>query len=150
MATLVGLQNKFEDTLKELIELDYDAVEAYDAAIKRLECEEYKKNLRSFREDHQRHISELSALLQKKQITPPTEPSAKQWLAKGKVVLANLIGDNTILLAMKTNEDDTNKAYENILNHNGRWEESVEILDKGLADEQRHRSWIEQQLEKQK
>ncbi len=30
MTTLVGIQNNFVDAIKELIELDYDAIEAYD------------------------------------------------------------------------------------------------------------------------
>ena len=42
MATLVGTQTKFVDALKELAELDHDAIEAYEAAINRLENEFYK------------------------------------------------------------------------------------------------------------
>lgn len=42
MATLVGTQKNFADALKALIELDYDAIEAYKAAIDRLENENYK------------------------------------------------------------------------------------------------------------
>ena len=46
-------------------------------------------------------------------------------LTKGKVVLGGLIGDNAVLQAMKTNEDDTNTAYE-----------------RALGDERRHRDWM--------
>ncbi|KJV81801.1 hypothetical protein RHORCCE3_0998 [Rickettsia hoogstraalii str. RCCE3] len=36
MTTLVGIQNNFADAIKELIELDYDAIEAYKTAINRI------------------------------------------------------------------------------------------------------------------
>ncbi|MBS0184905.1 MAG: DUF2383 domain-containing protein [Proteobacteria bacterium] len=63
MATLVGTQTKFSDALKSLLELDYDAIEAYKAAIERLENQTYKDKLTEFQEDHERHVEELSALL---------------------------------------------------------------------------------------
>lgn len=43
MVTLVGMQDDFGTTLKDLVELEYDAVEAYEAAINRLDNKEYKK-----------------------------------------------------------------------------------------------------------
>ena len=42
----------------------------------------------------------------------PLLGSAKSYLTQGKVILANLIGDLTILRAMRSNEIDTNTAYE--------------------------------------
>jgi rubrerythrin len=147
MATLVGTQSNFVDALKELIELDYDAVEAYEAAINRLENKEYKSQLTNFRDDHKRHVKELSALMKKHNEEAPTGPDmSKQWLAKGKVVLANMVGDKTILAAMKTNEDDTNTAYERLCKHKERWDDAMDILNRGLADEKTHRAWIEKQL----
>lgn len=144
MATLVGTQGNFERALKELVELDYDAVEAYEAAISRLENEEYKKTLRGFKDDHQRHIEEVSALLKKHDTEPPTGPDmSKQWLAKGKVVLANLVGNHAILTAMRSNEDDTNTAYERMNAHVEKWEDVGDILRRGLEDEKRHKAWFE-------
>ena len=63
MVTIVGMQGDFASALKDLVELDYDAVEAYEAAINRLDDEEYKDVLKTFKEDHERHISELSDVL---------------------------------------------------------------------------------------
>ncbi|MBL0942527.1 MAG: DUF2383 domain-containing protein, partial [Alphaproteobacteria bacterium] len=75
MVTLVGTQEDFEVALKELLELDYDAVEAYEAAINRLENQEYKTQLNTFKNDHERHIKEISALLKKHNIAPTKGPS---------------------------------------------------------------------------
>ncbi len=68
MVTLVGMQANFEDALKDLIELDYDAVEAYDAAVNRLEDQELKEKLNIFKADHEWHIQELTNVLKKKNI----------------------------------------------------------------------------------
>lgn len=107
MTTLVGIQNNFVDAIKELVELDYDAIEAYEAAINRITDENYKTQLQRFKEDHERHVKELNELLSKHKEEEITGPSSKQWLTKGKVVLATQIGDRAILHAMLSNEEDT-------------------------------------------
>ena len=43
----------------------------------------------------------------------------KALLTKGKVVIAGLMGDEAILQAMRTNEADTNTAYERAVNFKG-------------------------------
>lgn len=146
MVTMVGTQTEFSAAVKELIELDYDAVEAYEAAILRLENTVYKGKLSEFMEDHKHHIQEFSSLLKKHNCDIPTGPStAKQWLAKGKVVLANLVGDNAILSAMLSNEEDTNTAYERMNERTDKWDDAKDIIKQGLEDEKRHKKWFEQQ-----
>ena len=63
MASLVDAQINFVSALKGLVELDYNAVEAYDAAINKITNEEYRKQLQIFRDDHKKHIEELNILL---------------------------------------------------------------------------------------
>ena len=63
MTTLVGTQKDFAIALKELIGLDYDAVEAYKAAIDRIKNEDCKNQLQKFKQDHERHIEELNNIL---------------------------------------------------------------------------------------
>lgn len=146
MVTMVGKQAEFSDAIKELIELDYDAVEAYEAAISRLENTVYKGKLSEFLNDHKRHIKEFTTLLKKHNTDAPNSPSAgKQWLTKGKVVLANLIGDDAILSAMLSNEEDTNTAYERMNERTDKWDDSKDILRRGLEDERQHKKWFEQQ-----
>lgn len=144
MVTMVGKQTEFGNALKELIELDYDAVEAYEAAINRIENTEFKTNLQKFMDDHRRHIKELSDILKKHNCDAPTGPSSgKQWLAKGKIVLANLVGDKTILSAMLSNEEDTNTAYQRMSERTDQWEDAKDALLKGLKDERKHKEWLE-------
>ncbi|HJD67763.1 MAG TPA: PA2169 family four-helix-bundle protein [Rickettsia endosymbiont of Bembidion lapponicum] len=146
MTTLVGIQNNFVDAIKELIELDYDAIEAYEAAINRITDENYKIQLQRFKEDHERHVKELNELLSKHKEDEITGPSSKQWLTKGKVVLATQIGDRAILHAMLSNEEDTNTAYERLNNHADKWHNAEKVLEQGFKDEQKHKKWIEKQL----
>lgn len=143
MATLVGTQAEFHDALYELCELDYDAIEAYEAAINRLDNEAYKTQLTAFRADHQRHVQEIKALLIQHQQEYPDGPSSKQILAQGKVVLANMFGDEAILRAMISNEEDTNEAYKTMNEHPGIWPDATDILRRGLEDEIRHKTWLE-------
>jgi bacterioferritin (cytochrome b1) len=147
MVTLVGIQEDFGDVLKNLVELDFDAIEAYETAINRLENKEYRDKLKTFKADHERHIRELSALLRQHDIEPPSGPSlGKQWLTKGKVILANLISDATILKAMLSNEIDTNTAYARVSIHDNIWPDSKEIINRGLKDEKKHKKWLESVL----
>jgi uncharacterized protein (TIGR02284 family) len=143
MVTFIGSETEFGTLIADLIELDNDAAAAYQAAIDRLENEDYKAKLREFKGDHERHVRELSQLLEQKGITPPEGGRMKQILTKGRVVIAQLAGDDAILKAMKANEDDTNTAYENANKREDAWTEAMDILERGLQDEHRHRQWIE-------
>ena len=145
MVTRVGYQTSFIEAIKELIELDYDAVEAYEAAINRLEHSDYKNKLKTFKEDHQRHIQELSEFLARcGEEAPEASDNTKGLLAQGKVVLSSILGDSNILKAMLSNERDTNEAYERI---NSRVTKAldptlVRVLAKGLEDEKKHKEWL--------
>jgi rubrerythrin len=149
MATMVGTQKSFTQAIKELVELDYDALGAYESAINNLENPEYKKKFEEFKLDHQRHITELSAFLSRCNETAPSGPdNMKKVLVKGKVELASLFGDQNILSAMLSNEEDTNTAYERI---NARIGESADkeiakIIADGLADVRKHKDWIQSNI----
>lgn len=147
MVTTVGLESDYKALLHDLIELDYDAIRAYEAAVERLDDPQFKETMREFLMDHRRHIDELSGLLQTMGGDLPDGPDAKQYLAKGKVIIADLFGDKAILMAMKTNEEDTNTAYERALEHEDLPEFARDTIARGLADERRHRAWLEQTIQ---
>ena len=150
MTTGVGLQTDFIDAINDLIELDYDAIGAYESAITRLEKEEYRKKLQEFKEDHQRHIKELTAFvvgLGKE--APVAADNTKSLMAMGKVILGSLIGDRQILNAMLSNEDDTNTAYERMSRRSDELlgSEIHKIIANGLADEIKHKTWLKSVVE---
>lgn len=145
MATRIGSEDNPVEMLEHLMALDFDAIEAYQAAIDRIDDEHYRLRLSEFKADHQRHVDELGPVIRQLGGTPPSGSGAKSILTQGKVFMANLGGDEAILRAMKTNEDDTNQAYEQALRKSP--PEAKEILQRGREDERRHWEWIVATLE---
>lgn len=137
-------------TLKELVQLDYDAIEAYDAAIERLEDPAYREALREFRQDHVRHTENLGSILRKLNEDVPSGPDMKRMLTEGKVVIAGLGGDKAVLRAMQANEKVTNEAYEKALKANGADAATRDTLKQNLDDERRHKAWIDAKIEELK
>lgn len=146
MVTTVGTETDFIDMLNSLIRLDFDAIEAYEAAIARLERRSDAEQLRRFQEDHERHTREMAAIVRDLGGTPASGGGGKSMLTSGKVLLADLIGDRAILMAMKSNENDTNTAYERAILHGGKTPAANDLLQRNLSDERRHRSWIEEAI----
>lgn len=142
MATLVGKQSDPVSLLRNLVELDYDAIEAYEAAISRLDDSIIRQRLQQFCDDHRRHVATLNPILQRLGGDVVLQGDIKRVLTKGKVVIGGLFGDRAILMAMKTNEDDTNTAYERAVAHSGFSSDVVQVLQSHLADERRHREYI--------
>ncbi|MEX0827508.1 MAG: DUF2383 domain-containing protein, partial [Haliea sp.] len=75
MATTIGNEDNLDTLLSNLIELDYDAIEAYDAAIERLDDAGYRQALEQFCQDHVDHTLNLSQLLRSRGGLPPEGPS---------------------------------------------------------------------------
>lgn len=139
--------DKIISDINDLIHLDYDAIAAYQSAIERLETAEYKAKLTEFMGDHKKHVDELSKVVRSEGGTPPTEGDAKKVLTKGKVVIAGLMGDEAVLKAMKANEEVTNTKYEDAVEE-GYAEHVQALLRQGLADERRHKAWLEATIDK--
>lgn len=134
--------------LNDLIKLDHDAIEAYEAAIERLENPTYKIQLREFCNDHVRHTHNLSERVEQLGGKPAEGPDMMKYLTKGKVVIADMIGnDHAILVAMRANEEVTNKRYEMALVADSMDAQTRALVEANLGDERRHRAWISAQLE---
>jgi uncharacterized protein (TIGR02284 family) len=146
VVTTVGTEDDVVELLRDLIKLDFDAADAYRAAIDRLENPAHREKLRSFLSDHERHTRNLAPFVSELGGTPPSEGSAKSLLTTGKVAIGSLAGDAAIIRAMKSNEDDTNTAYERACARADLKPAMRDVLQGNLADERRHRAWIEQVL----
>lgn len=146
MVTMVGTESELVDLLMDLIKLDYDAIDAYRSAIEKLKNRRFADQLQSFCNDHERHTKNLRPFVQELGGKVPTGGDAKSLLTTGKVAMGALMGDKAILMAMKTNEDDTNTAYERAVGHKGLTVEMRKVLSSNLSDERRHRTWIEQTM----
>ena len=148
MVTTVGTEGDTKQLLKNLIQLEHDAIAAYDAVIEKLSDSGRAEKVRSFREDHQQHLDALSDLARDHHAYNPDEGSMKSMLTTGKVNMASLSGDGAILKAMSTNETDTVTAYRHALENHEAPEAARGFLEKALADEERHKSWMDTEADR--
>ncbi len=146
MAKMITNAAQIIKQLNALIALDFDAIEAYEAAIARLNELSDKAQLTRFLGDHQRHLVDLVPLVREFGGEPTTKADFKKVLVKGKVVLAGLAGDRAVLEAMKSNEEATTKTYRNAIEDHEFPDHARAVLERNFADEQRHLAWIEQRL----
>ena len=84
MGTKIGSEKDTVSLLNDLIALDYDAIEAYEAAIARLSEQRDKDQLRQFMADHQRHTANLGDFVFKYGAQPVHQGDFKRVLTKGK------------------------------------------------------------------
>jgi uncharacterized protein (TIGR02284 family) len=139
--------HKMAKRLRGLMQVDIDAVEAYNEAIDKVDSQELRSRLSSFRDEHQRHVSELQSAIKDMGSEPPDlDPDFKGRLIEGMTALRSTFGDEQALKAMRRNEQTTNNAYEDALQEH-KWPGAVQrVIQRGYEDERRHLEWIEQQL----
>ena len=148
MVTTVGTENDLKALVKSFIQLEHDAIAAYETCIEKLESPDRKEKVREFLGDHERHLRELEDLARDVGAYDPGSGDMKGVLTSGKVKLAGMTGgDGAVLKAMSSNETDTVTAY-------GRASESSvvepahqEVFRRAQEDERRHKEWIEAEAE---
>lgn len=133
--------------LAELVQLDLDAVLAYDRALSALDPGPIATELAGFKLDHQRHIVELSRAMLALGATPPeAKPDVKGSLLGGVTALRARLGTEQALQAMRGNEQLTTSTYARMLAKPFP-PDVLELVRRGAADEQRHLAWIERALD---
>ncbi len=132
--------------LNKLIQLDIDAVHAYEKALASIEEAGLKDSLNQFHKDHVNHINNLSTEVKKLGGTPQEySKDFKGYLIEGFTSLRSITGTDGALKAMEQNEVLTNKKYDDALN----WEVSpsaADVIRNGAADEKRHLEFIRETL----
>lgn len=141
-ATTVIDRNTVINELNKLINLGYDAIAAYEAAIERLVTPEYRERLWEFKSDHERHVRNLTACVKRLGGKAAVSGDIKRVLSKGIVILGNINHDKGVLEAMKSNENQTSLFYEEALQKLGDDPDVADLLLRNLEDERRHRLWL--------
>lgn len=136
---------KVVEKLNSLIQLDVDAIHAYDQSISACTMTELKGKLSDFRGDHDRHVRELSDCVRELGGQPDVRRDLKGFFIGGFTAIVSQ-GDHSALVAMQTNEELTNSYYRRALEMEGLSPEIRDLLEKNFADEQRHLQWIKDQL----
>lgn len=127
--------------LNDLIALDIDAANAYEAAISRLTVPALQERLLEFKGDHERHIQDLTECVVRFGGEPRKKADLKGFFIKGFTAVTSMMGDEGALQAMRGNETLTTTTYKNALEEN--WSEDVRaLIEKNYSDEQRHLEFI--------
>lgn len=133
--------------LSALVQLDVDAVLAYDRAIGAIGDGSVARELAAFKLDHQRHVLELSQLLLGMGIAPPeAKPDLKGSILGSVTGLRSRLGTGQALHAMRTNEQLTTSTYARALAKPFP-DDVLEVIRRADADERRHLAWIEKALD---
>lgn len=149
MITFVGFQDRYEKALNSLLELEYEALEIYEAVINRLENRDYINKVTEFKKDHHRHVEILDELLTELNVKDKTKsPGGKQILEISKIMLKQVLGDRSILKTLHHAEMDTNTAYRRMLEHPEIEESHRQILIEMQDDEKKHKTWLEEEIYK--
>ncbi|MCO6051900.1 ferritin-like domain-containing protein [Mesorhizobium sp. RP14(2022)] len=143
MVTTVGTESTFEKLVQNLLILEHDAIAAYESTIEKLDNPTSKAKIAEFKADHDSHVVELTRLAGALGVEAPQEGDMKEYLTTGKIALASIVGDRTILKAMATNEIETKMAYDQASKNSAASPEAQAFFRKALADETRHKDWMD-------
>jgi rubrerythrin len=129
--------------LNDLLQLDHDAVSAYDAAIEKFEDPDLATQITGFRRDHERHITELNELIHGLGGTPDNSRHATAPFKEALQSLGALAGDKGLLIAWRANELQVRTKYDSYASRATSWPADVKrVIDQNALDEERHYSWV--------
>jgi rubrerythrin len=143
MVTTVGTETTFEKLVQNLLILEHDAIAAYESTIEKLENTTSKQKIAEFKADHDKHVEELRRMASKLGVEAPMEGDLKEYLTTGKIALASLIGDKTILKAMSTNEIETKMAYDHAAKNSAAPPDAQQFFRRAYEDESKHKAWMD-------
>ncbi|HET7463336.1 MAG TPA: ferritin-like domain-containing protein [Longimicrobium sp.] len=131
------------DGLNDLLQLDHDALAAYDVAITKLEDRDHASQITGFRRDHERHVHELNELVTRLGGTPVNHPHATGPFKTALQSLGGLAGDKGLLMAFRTNELQVRTKYDTYASRAMLWPPEVKrVIDGAALDEERHYAWV--------
>ena len=135
------------DGLNDLLQLDHDAVGAYEIAMRKLEDRDHADQVAGFRRDHERHIRALNELIAELGGTPKNEPHATGPFKQALQSLGAVGGDRGLLLAFRANELQVREKYDRYAAKANAWPTHVKRVVDGCAlDEERHYRWVSDAL----
>lgn len=108
------------DTVKELnhlIQAEIDTAEVHDQALKYITEDDIHSQLVAMRQDHERHIANLSHAIRLLNGEPiKRSKDFKGFLLKGYAAVKSMLSTRQALAAIQYTEELTNKSYSEALN----------------------------------
>lgn len=135
------------DKLQDLCQLDIDAFHAYGKAIEHIDAPMLREQIAKFQSDHERHVSDLSAIIRRLDGEPPEfSRDFKGFLLEGFTALRSMTGTEGAMKALKSAEEMTNKRYGDARS----WDmplDIISVIQSNFEDEQRHIHYVEQAID---
>ena len=129
--------------LNDLLQLNHDAIGAYNIAIEKLEDRDHASQIAGFRMDHGRHITALNERIVALGGAPRNEPHATGPLKEAMQSLGALAGDRGTLAAGRANELQVRTRYDTYASRANRWPAELKrLIDEQALDEERHYQWV--------
>ena len=134
------------EALSNLVQLDIDAVHAYDQALKEIDDPIIKDRLLKFQDDHRNHISGLSKQIENLGGNPPEQSQDfKGYVIEAFTAIRSFTGLKGALKAIKSVEEITNRHYGEVVS----WEapaELKEVLRTYFSEEKVHLEYLTSNL----
>ncbi|MQA89297.1 MAG: DUF2383 domain-containing protein [Gemmatimonas sp.] len=131
------------DGLNDLLQLDHDAIGAYEIAIEQLENPEHVRQIEGFKRDHQDHIRALNDLILDLGGRPMNEPHVMGPLRQAVQEISGAAGDSGLLRVWRRNELRILRKYGRYSRKAESWNGPVKTLvDRHALDERRHYDWV--------
>jgi hypothetical protein len=137
------------EELSRLMQLEIDAIAAYDAAVASVPPGPVHDELSLFRVEHQRHALALYDLFMRLGQNPPeVTPDVKGCVIGALTPPRPRLTQVEILEAMRGNEQLASSVYAKALTK--AWPQPIrEVLERARGDERQHLDWIERAISRQ-
>lgn len=140
-------EKKLIEALSNLVQLDIDAVHAYDQALKEIDDPIIKDRLLKFQAEHRNHISGLTEQIEDLGGHPPDRSQDfKGYVIEAFTAIRSFTGSKGALKAIKITEDITNRYYGEVVS----WEAPSDIkeaLRTYFSEEKVHLDYITSNLQ---
>jgi rubrerythrin len=132
--------------LTSLAHLDIDASQAYQQALDNIASIVICNTLTNCLRDHEHHYKDICRMIDSLGSIPPEYGiDFKGYIIQGCLTLISFMNTQSLLKAIRKNEILNIKYYEKALGENVT-PEARRFIEKGLADERRHLSYINEVL----
>ena len=128
--------------LNQLIQTEYDTVEARRAAVTQVAGVDDGHHFTAMLADHRGHVDDLAVVVRNLGGEPLSHGDLRRLLAQGRPGVATVAGEHGALDALRRFEERTREAYEEAASLPGIPVDVHEVLERLLADERRHLSWL--------
>ena len=133
--------------LSELVQVDIDAVHAYDRALKEVDDEIIQSRLNEFQKEHRDHIRVIFEQIRAAGGQPPAfSQDFKGYVIEAFAALRSFTGMEGALQALQTTEEITNRYYSDIVSKKAP-DAVKDILRKHYTEERIHLDYIRSNLE---